>query len=92
MLFNYRLNVTVSLQNGGFLIYENRDDRKSFNDKEEWTITNKVYLKGLQTTESYIFHWDTDPPYYSCIKLSTLCLSPLPVYVPDISKIVRIML
>ncbi|OPL33283.1 hypothetical protein AM593_05274, partial [Mytilus galloprovincialis] len=76
-----KLNVSVLLENGGYLDYENRDDRKKYNTVKKWPKASRAYLKGIVTTESYIFHWDTVLPYYACL---SHCPS-LPVYVPDIS-------
>lgn len=66
--------------------YENRDDRKKYNTVKKWPKASRAYLKGIVTTESYIFHWDTVLPYYACL---SHCPS-LPVYVPDISTSVSI--
>lgn len=83
----FRLNVSVLLENGGYLDYENRDDRKTYNVTGKWPKQPRVYLKGIQTRESYIFHWDIVLPYYDCSK--SHCPS-LPVYVPDTSTSVSI--
>lgn len=84
----FRLNVSVLLENGGFLDYENRDNRKTYNATGKWPKQPRVYLKGIQTRESYIFHWDIVLPYYDCSK--SLSCPSLPVYVPDTSTSVSI--
>lgn len=80
-----RLAISVELENGGYLVYENRDNRHSYKIEGKWP-THTVNLEGIKTLESYEFHWDTELPYFSCI--ASFCDS-LPVYVPDTSKSVR---
>lgn len=77
----------MELQNGGYLVFENRDDRRIANDATKEWPTQYVPLKGIRTTEIYQFHWDTRLPYYDCSKSE--CPS-LPVNVPDVSKTVGI--
>ncbi|XP_052083679.1 uncharacterized protein LOC127721009 [Mytilus californianus] len=79
---NDQVIVSVVLQNGGYLVYENRNDRYKFSIEKKWPA-NYVSLIGIETTETYKFHWDTVLPYYDCSKWS--CPS-VPVYVPDVSK------
>lgn len=83
-----RLTISVELENGGYLVYENRDNRHSYKIEGKWP-THTVNLEGIKTLESYEFHWDTQLPYFSCI--ASFCDS-LPVYVPDTSKSVRLIL
>lgn len=84
----YRLTILVELENGGYYVYENRDDRHRYKIVKKWP-TLSVNLKGIKTVESYKIHWDTELPYYYCIK--SFCDS-LPLYVPDTSKSVSIIL
>lgn len=84
----YRLTISVELENGGYYVFENRDDRLGYKIAKKWP-THSVNLKGIKTVESYAFHWDTELPYYHCIKW--FCAS-LPLYVPDTSKSVSIIL
>lgn len=74
------------LKNGGYLVYENRNDRYKYSIEKKWPASY-VSLIGIETTEIYKFHWDTVLPYYDCSKWS--CPS-VPVYVPDVSKTVSI--
>ncbi|XP_076086955.1 uncharacterized protein LOC143057529 [Mytilus galloprovincialis] len=79
---NDELTILVELENGGYYVYENRDDRHRYKIVKKWP-TLSVNLKGIKTVESYKIHWDTELPYYYCIK--SFCDS-LPLYVPDTSK------
>ncbi|OPL33516.1 hypothetical protein AM593_01544, partial [Mytilus galloprovincialis] len=85
---NDELTISVEIENGGYYVYENRDDRLGYKITKKWP-TYSVNLKGIKTVESYTFHWDTELPYYYCIKW--FC-AYLPLYVPDTSKSVSIML
>ena len=78
----YRVDIAVVLENGGYIRYENRDDRFLFLKEGKWPEEVDV-LNGKTTKESYVFHWDMRDPYYDC---STSICPSLPVYVPDTSK------
>ncbi|CAG2185452.1 unnamed protein product [Mytilus edulis] len=71
------LNITCTAENGGSLIYR---------DREDGNRDIKVRLKGKTVQSSLIFRWDYITPYQECINGSKTDCNQPPVDCKDVSK------
>ena len=73
--FICRLVFTITVRNGGYLKYINRENN----------IVYRVSLKGKTTTRSYTIQWDYIEPYYTCLQqYGTSCDVP-PLDLKDVT-------
>ncbi|CAG2236358.1 unnamed protein product [Mytilus edulis] len=72
-----KLTITCTAENGGFLIYR---------DREDGNRDIKVRLKGKTVQSSLIFRWDYITPYQECINGSKTDCNQPPVDCKDVSK------
>ncbi|VDI32878.1 Hypothetical predicted protein, partial [Mytilus galloprovincialis] len=72
-----KLTITCTAENGGFLIYRDREDgNRDIN----------VRLKGKTVQSSLVFRWDYITPYQECINGSKTDCNQPPVDCKDVSK------